>query len=1094
MRKRLGLDLGTNSIGWCLLKLDESGRPAGVIDAGVRLLTVNDEAGRDPQSKQSLAADRRAARAQRRRRDRFLKRQKRLMSTLIDAGLMPRGEAARKALETLDPYYLRAEALDRRLELHEIGRAIFHLNQRRGFKSNRIADANDSEEGAIKAGMAELQEKLDASGARTLGEFLARRHGRDREGYRLDEEGMRAKGEGPVAEQVRFRPTRQGAKNLYELGYPSRDMIEHELDAIWSAQAEHHGDLTPELLQRLKRIIIEQRPLKAPVVGRCTLYPDEEAIEVAAIKIDLGERAPKAHPLFQRFRILADIGNLVVNEPGKPPRKLASAEARAMANALMSASGNAVPFETLRKKAKLPEQARLNQELAGRKGYPPDQTAAKLGMKKMFGPLWRQLPQERQVEVVERLLHEEEPQPLIDWLVKNFDVDSERAEAIASARLPQGHAQFGRRALSELVDALEADEATNPETGEIHAFPRTYDQAVASLGEHHSDHRPKAHQARLPYYGEALKRHVISKPDAAPGSQEHIGRVPNPTVHIGLNQVRAVVNALIDTYGPIDEIAIELARELKLNAQRKEEIKRANRENEARNAARRETLAKLGVAETHRNRLMLRLFDELPADEKVCVYTGETLSIERLFSGGVDIDHILPHSATLDDSFSNKVLCTAQSNREKGNRAPEQAWRSERLAEIEARARRLFPRKAWRFSEGAMERFSSEGGFLARQLTDTQHMARLARTYLEHVCAQVWAPPGRLTAMLRAKWGLNDLLPDHNFADTGPQKNRKDHRHHAIDGFVVACTDRGLLNRIARESGKAEDLNLDHLFPKDSFPVPYEGFRDELQTVVNRITVSHKPDHGLAPGAQDDVRVTSGQLHEETAYGLVDEEIDGKAYNLVTRKLLTALTTKEIDRVRDVRLREQLQSLAYEAKRDGRKLEDALAEFAEAHAVRRVRILKTEQSVRMVTHGAGFSKAYVPGDNHRVEIFARPGERWQGEGVTVFDANQPSYTPAWQRHDPEARLVMRVHKGDLIEADFGKGREVFRVHQLDAENNRLKLARHNEAGSLQKRHDEDNDIDPFRWYMKAYSRLQEAGGRRVIVDPIGRVRPAREES
>ena len=1090
MKTRLGLDLGTNSIGWCLLRLDEEGRPAGIIDSGVRLLTVNEEAGRDPQSKQSLAADRRAARAQRRRRDRFLKRQKRLIDTLVEAGLMPREAVARKALERLDPYFLRAEALDRKLALHEIGRAVFHLNQRRGFKSNRIADANDNEEGAIKAGMAELQEKLDQSGARTLGEFLARRHNRDRAGYRLDEAGERARGDGAVAEQVRFRPTRQGAKNLYELGYPSRDMIEQELDAIWAAQAPHHRELSPELLARLKRIIVEQRPLKPPVVGRCTLFPEEETVEIAGFEIDLGERAPKAHPLFQRFRILADIGNLTVNEPGKPARKLTAPEARAIANALMSASGNSVAFEALRKKAKLPEDARFNQELSGRKGYPPDQTAAKLAMKKAFGPIWRQLPIDRQIEVVERLLHTEEPEPLIDWLVESFGFERERAATISAMRLPQGHAQFGRRALAELVEALEAQETTDPRTGEVHAFPRTYDQAVAALGEHHSDRGPRTRAARLPYYGEALRRHVISKPDAKPGSQEYIGRVPNPTVHIGLNQVRAVVNALIDAYGPIEEIAIELARELKLNAERKEEIRRENRENEKKNEARRETLARLGIADTHHNRLMLRLFEELPADEKVCVYSGEPLSMERLFAGGVDIDHILPYSATLDDSFSNKVLCTAQANREKGNRAPAMAWRGQRLEEIEARARRLFPRKAWRFSEGAMERFSSEGGFLARQLTDTQHMARLAKTYLEHVCDQVWAPPGRLTAMLRAKWGLNDLLPDHNFADTGPQKNRKDHRHHAIDAFVVGCTDRSLLSRIAHASHRAEVLDLDHLFPKDSFPIPFEGYRDALKTAVTRIIVSHKPDHGLAPGAQDDIRTTSGQLHEETAYGLVDEEIDGKRYNLVTRKPVTALTGNEIGRVRDARLREQLQSLAYEARRDGRKLEDALAEFAETQGIRRVRVLKTEKSVRTLRHGDRFEKAYSPGDNHRVEIYARPGGKWEGEGVTVFDANQPGYAPAWRRRDPKAQLIMRVHNGDLIEADFGEGRNIFRVYRLEPSAKRVRLAAHNEAGSINDRHNDADD--PLRWVFATYSKLQEAQARRVTVDPIGRVRPARE--
>src|SRR5690606_30963177 len=185
-RYRLGLDLGTNSIGWCAVLLDSDCAPCSLLDGGVRILTPNEEAGRDPQSKQSLAANRRAARAMRRRRDRFLRRQKRLMETLVEAGLMPTDETERKALERLDPYWLRAAALDERLELHEIGRAIFHLNQRRGFLSNRIADADESEKSAMKAGMRALETELEEAKARTLGEFLARRHARDRTGHRID--------------------------------------------------------------------------------------------------------------------------------------------------------------------------------------------------------------------------------------------------------------------------------------------------------------------------------------------------------------------------------------------------------------------------------------------------------------------------------------------------------------------------------------------------------------------------------------------------------------------------------------------------------------------------------------------------------------------------------------------------------------------------------------------------------------------------------------------------------------------------------------------------------------------------------------------
>lgn len=1090
VRYRLGLDLGTNSIGWCALTLDDSGKPNGILDAGVRILTPNEEAGRDPQSKQSLAANRRAARSARRRRDRFLRRQRRLMEALVKARLMPVEIEKRKSLEKLDPYWLRAAALDQRLEPHEIGRAIFHLNQRRGFRSNRIADSNDSEKGATKAGMRALNEALEGSGARTLGEFLARRHRRDRFGRRSNGDDR-----GPGPEPVRFRPTAQGAKNLYDF-YPSRDLVEFELDAIWKSQAEHYPALlTDDLLRRLKRIIVEQRPLKKPPVGRCSLRPEPGVESRYGLDIDLGERAPKAHPLFQRFRILQDVAQLRIARTGKQPRHLTMQERDALAAKLMAASGNSVDFDKLRKAIKLPEDARFNYELSGRKGFQPDQTAAKLGMKKAFGSRWRSLDRDRQIEVIERLWGVEEPDLLIDWLRDSFGLDEETAATISEMRLPQGHGQFGRSVLADLVTVMETEtkDAEDPETGEVHERPLTYDEAVALLGLHHSDRRAAGSAERLPYYGEALIRHVIAKPDAPAGSQERIGRVPNPTVHIALNQLRKIVNALIDEYGRPAEIVIELARELKLNRERKDEILKENRANEKANEDRRMRLAKLNRADTHDARLRLRLFDELPADERVCVFSGEPLSVEKLFDGSVEIEHILPFSQTLDDGFMNKVLCTREANRRKGRRNPAEAWSNEALREIVERAERIVPKKAWRFQPDAMEQFAKDGDFLARQLTDTQHIARLSRTYLELVCNQVWGPPGRLTAMLRAKWGLNSLLPDHNFANVGQPKNRKDHRHHAIDAFVVACTDRSLLNRMARASGRADDLDLDRLFPKDGFPEPYDGFRDELGRVLKGIVVSHKPDHGIPPGAQDNVHVTSGQLHEATAYGVVDEEIDGKRYNLVTRKPLESLTEGEIGRIRDAKLREMLEAIVVESKRSGVKLADALATFGRNHGVRRVRFLKTEESVRSVRHsgqdGSIFEKAYTPGDNHRIEIFDLPDGSWGGEGVTVHDANQPGYEPRWRRKHPEAGLVMRLHGGDLVKADFGEGPKVYRVCMLDASNNRIKLAGHNEAGSLATRHALPESEDPFRYEMKAYSKLKAASAQRVRVDALGRVFP-----
>ena len=164
---RLGLDIGTNSIGWWLYQTND-GIITSVIDGGVRIFSD----GRNAKSGASLAVGRREARGQRRRRDRFLRRKAALMKRLAAVGLMPESPVEAKTLETLDPYALRANGLDQALPLTHFGRALFHLNQRRGFKSNRKTDRGDNESGKIKDATARLDQAMLAKGARSYGEFL----------------------------------------------------------------------------------------------------------------------------------------------------------------------------------------------------------------------------------------------------------------------------------------------------------------------------------------------------------------------------------------------------------------------------------------------------------------------------------------------------------------------------------------------------------------------------------------------------------------------------------------------------------------------------------------------------------------------------------------------------------------------------------------------------------------------------------------------------------------------------------------------------------------------------------------------------------
>ncbi|MHC8508439.1 MAG: type II CRISPR RNA-guided endonuclease Cas9 [Rhodospirillales bacterium] len=219
---RLGLDMGTNSIGWAALELGPDDKPCGLIDAGVRIFSD----GRNPKDGQSNAVARRMPRQMRRNRDRYLKRRDEFMDRLIEHGLMPEDESDRKKLEKLDPWELRVRGLDEKLPLHHLGRALFHLQQRRGFKSNRKTDSDSEDSGKIKPAARKLAEGMESEGARTMGEHLARKRVADPKNSHLH--------------PVRVRLHGAGAKAFYDF-YPTRDLIEAEFSALWDAQTKFHG-------------------------------------------------------------------------------------------------------------------------------------------------------------------------------------------------------------------------------------------------------------------------------------------------------------------------------------------------------------------------------------------------------------------------------------------------------------------------------------------------------------------------------------------------------------------------------------------------------------------------------------------------------------------------------------------------------------------------------------------------------------------------------------------------------------------------------------------------------------------------------------
>jgi CRISPR-associated endonuclease Csn1 len=232
-----------------VLRLNEELEPDYLVRLGVRIF----QNGRADDGT-SLAVARRNARQQRRRRDRQLSRKRRLLAALRQYHLFPLPGEDSQQLKSLDPYALRKRALDERLEPKEIGRAIFHLNQRRGFRSNRRVDRADPEElGKVRGAIEKLRKQILEMGHRTVGEFLAARL---TQGL-----GTRAR---------RFGP---GAKQDYVF-YVDRAMIQDEFDAIWESQARFHPQLlTAEAREDVRGILFFQRPLRAVKPGACSFLP-----------------------------------------------------------------------------------------------------------------------------------------------------------------------------------------------------------------------------------------------------------------------------------------------------------------------------------------------------------------------------------------------------------------------------------------------------------------------------------------------------------------------------------------------------------------------------------------------------------------------------------------------------------------------------------------------------------------------------------------------------------------------------------------------------------------------------------------------------
>jgi len=1020
---RLGLDLGTNSIGWSVLGLDDENAPDSLIDMGVRIFSD----GRDPKTKEPLAVARRTARGIRRNLHRRKQRRRKMFKLLQEMKLYPESREEAQKLKAMNPYELRAKALDTILEPKELGRALFHLSVRRGFKSNRkesqnpenVETAEKETKETSKMTQADkcqsLVDTLKESDARTLGEFMWKQLQR---------------GEG-----VRFVPGR----STY---YPLRSLYEDEFFRIKEAQEKKHKNVDWEALHHA---IFFQRPLKPQERGKCQFMPENP-------------RTFKAMPSSNRFRILQDVLNLDMYDELNHKVPLSDEQADTIIQ-LLDTKDKAT-FDVIRKALKT--AYRFNLETDNRQELKGNETSRKMRMDRHFGALWDTLPLEEQDDIVELLITADEDEQVFS-LLNRYDLSDAQKEAIARLVLPSGTTSFCKEFTQKIVKVMQENRLQ-------------YHLATKALGYEHSDQKVDAYDL-LPYYGKVLTGSTLGG-DAGKYTEEQpekkYGKIGNPTVHVALNQTRVVVNALIKQYGKPSQIVVELSRDLKSSRDAKREIMRKQAENAKRNA-----ILNTNIKDLMKNieypgrfeRQKFKLWEELGKDKasRCCLYCGKNISDSELFSPNIEIEHILPFSRTLLDAESNLTVAHQKCNAFKAERSPYEAFGTSPKGydweAIMARVNNLpGSTKKKRFAADAMEVFEKESGFITRQLTDNAYLSRISVRFLHAICDNVWTVNGSMTKLLRDKWEIDSILKKKinkeeimafglkdDMVGTY-RKNRYDHRHHALDSLVIGLTDRSMVKTVADLNARSHRNRLE----APAMPISRMDVIEKLKNIV----VSFKPDHGaegklsketLLGKIKQEELIPIGSLEENDIPNIKDERVrtdfmercenEGSFKNavkalrdvypqikvfreqFVSRTPITSIKAeKNIDDIIDPVIRKKLQD--YIAINKGQKFESVLVQFSQDTGIKKVRCKTRIQTPIEIEpnprNPLAVTRYLNPEDYFAAIVWEIPPAKEGGK--PKFEAQYARRTevdkagkPVEVKPHPAAKKVCTIHKDDYIE-------------------------------------------------------------------------------
>ena len=956
MTKILGIDTGTNSHGWAIV--EKQADEYHLLDKGVDIFqegVLKTEKGKE----YSKAAERTAHKAARVRNYRIKLRKIRLLRILSDAHLCPplskvelsawrlkkeypKNELFMQWQSTDDesektPYAYRHKCLHESLDFssitdrHILGRAFYHMIQRRGFLSNR-KDQSADDTGKVKESISNLTQEMHDAGYEYLGDYF----------YSLYNKG----------EKIRNHYT---ARNEHYLA---------EFKAICEKQ-DLDKNLGPEVVRQIEKAIFDQRPLKSQKgqVGKCVFEKNKT-------------RCASSHPMYEEFRMLSFINNIKIQTPNDSALRPLSAEERELIMPLFfRKSKKQFDFEDIAKKLAPKKhygfyKKSSDAEMPYLFNYPMDTSVSgcpvTTALKDIFGDNWIDSLCETytlaegksRLNVVNDIWHAlffyTDETKLAEFGKNRLQLDDEEAKKFCEISLPSDYASLSLKAICKILPYLrrgliyshavflgnlcevmpqyewDIEEMRNAAIEHIiHEMNQIDSKDESTLEKrikeylknqyHVSDDKLKKlyHPSKMDKYPRVLRTndHGVYQLGSP-----RIDCVRNPMAMRSIFRLRKLVNRLLEE-GKIDldtEVHIEFARELN-DANKRRAIAKFAKDNQKKNdEARKKIIDRMGEDYDVKDDDIKKyiLWEE---QGHICLYTGRQIAISDFIgnSQNFDIEHTIPRSADGDSTRMNLTLCDSRFNREiKKTKLPSELpnhdeimarindWR-EKYESLDGQIRRQkklskgasskeqkdgiirkrhlleLQRDYWR---GKYLRFTMESvpeGFSRRQGTDISVISKYARLYLKSLFKHVYTVKGIATSDFRKIWGIQKVYS---------KKERVNHVHHCIDAIVIACIGLDEYNKLGAYYHDEENHEW-YGMSKAYFKKPWSTFVEDLKNVQDEILVYHyTPDNMPKQGRRKillDVEVDGikkkkkvlckgdaarGLLHSDTYYGAIEND------------------------------------------------------------------------------------------------------------------------------------------------------------------------------------------------------------------------------